>query len=109
MTGDARFEIGRSRIGELDELCEFFERAYADQPVARAFQDRATIARRWLYLNRDYPLLDGGEVPSWICRDAGRIVGHIGALPVDVVGCGAPVSRVWFFHSLLGGYNRCEA
>lgn len=101
MTGRERFEIGRSRIDDLDDLCEFFERAYADQPVADAFRNRTRIAQRWLYLNRHYPLLDGDEVPSWTCREKGRIIGHIGAMPVDVVGRGASVFRVWWARDLI--------
>ena len=38
-------------------------------------------------------------------RDVDRLDSHL----VPPISPFPPVSRVWFFHSLLGGYNRCEA
>lgn len=76
-----RFAVEQLDPGRLEELVPFFQRAYADQPLARAFQDPDQILRRLRWLNEE--LLGPGQLRPmvWLCRKEGRIVGHFAALP----------------------------
>lgn len=84
----------------LDRLMEFLQESYADQPISAAFGDRELIARRWRWLNEEYPAPDHGAVPSWICLLEGQIVGHVGALPVIAAVRGAPI-QLWWARDLI--------
>lgn len=89
------FTVERMAHDRIEEVCAFFKRAYADQPVAEHFQDDAFILKRWRWLNEQNPTsLDGG-IPAWICRHNGRIVGHLAVLPAEAVARGKTLPLCW--------------
>ncbi len=90
-----RFTVARTDASQLEALCAFFQRAYADQPVAAAFQDAARIRQRWRWVNEQNPVPLDGHVPAWVCLNDGEIIGHFAALPVTAVVQGQAVPICW--------------
>lgn len=91
-----RCSIERMRPDRLRDLCAFFQRAYADQPVASAFQDADQILQRWQWLNEANPIrLEDGRLPAWLCLKDGRLVGHFAVLPAIVVAHGRIIPICW--------------
>lgn len=89
------FVVERVSLHQIDPICDFFKRAYADQPVAAAFQDDNLLRRRWRWLNEEYPLRRNGELPAWVCLRKGEIVGHFGTLPAVAVVQGWDIPICW--------------
>lgn len=87
--------VERVRSDEVGELCDFFQRAYADQPLAEGFRDRSLVERRWRWLYERSPGPMEGGPPAWVCRHRHRIVGHLGLLPAEAVVGGRPTPVAW--------------
>lgn len=87
--------IERMQPDRLGEVCDFFRRAYADQPLAGSFQDPTLVERRWRWLYDSSPVQMEGETPAWVCRLRDRIVGYLGMLPAVAVVRGQAVPVAW--------------
>lgn len=86
--------VERIQPDQLGELCSFFSRAYADQPLASHFQDPMLVERRWRWCYEHNPVRTE-QAPAWICRHRGKIVGHLGLLPVVAVVQEQAISVAW--------------
>lgn len=87
--------VERMSPDRVDALCSFFQRAYADQPVASAFRDTGHILQRWRWLNEANPIpLDDGLL-GWLCLKEDRIVGHFAVLPAIAVSRGQAIPVCW--------------
>lgn len=89
------FSVERMHPDRVDALGAFFKKAYADQPIAAAFQDQELIVRRWRWFNEATPVPFDGGMPAWICRKGNEIIGHFGVLPAVAVVRGEVVSICW--------------
>lgn len=89
------FSVERMSPDRLDALCAFFERAYADQPVAAAFQNQGLVLERWRWFNEANPVPFDGGMPAWICLRGNQIVGHFGVLPSVAVVRGQAIPICW--------------
>lgn len=87
--------VERVQPDRLGEMCDFFRRAYADQPLASSFQDPTLVERRWRWLYNSRPVQMEGETPAWVCRLRDRIVGYLGILPAVAVVRGQAVPVAW--------------
>jgi GNAT superfamily N-acetyltransferase len=83
-----RLKIEPMTSDRAEELCGFFKEAYADQPMARAFQDPDRILQHWRWSNQH-------ESSGWICRKGGKIVGHFAASGAVAVVAGKTLPIRW--------------
>lgn len=90
------FTVERLTGDRLDALCEFFDRAYADQPVADVLRSGHLMKARLRWLNEENPVrLAGGGLPAWVCLRGDRIVGHFAVLPAVAVLRGKDTPICW--------------
>lgn len=82
--------IERATAARIPALIAFLDRAYGRGLFAG---DEGRARWRWLY--ERCPSVMGEGPPSWICLDGDEIVGHCGALPIDVLADGAVVRMAW--------------
>ncbi|NQT00248.1 MAG: GNAT family N-acetyltransferase [Candidatus Omnitrophica bacterium] len=92
-----RYAVEKAASVEIDQLLDFFARAYRDQFNAGAYRDKDTIAERWKWANLNNPNIADGCDTAWICRDkdSGRIVGHFGTTPVSLKVGSECLPAVW--------------
>ncbi len=85
------------RLGQdqVEALCDFFARAYADRPLAQAFSDRTLIRRRWTWWHEGNPARLDAAPQAWVCRRQGQIIGHMAALPAVALVNGRPLPVCW--------------
>lgn len=95
-----RFTVERMAPERTEDLCLFLKRAYADQPLARAFEDHGTILRRLRWLNEIPPGPDGQRPSGWLCLKQGRIAGYFAALPALSTARGRRIP-IWWGRDLI--------
>lgn len=93
--GDDGLRIEPVTPDRVGALLGFLAAAYADQPAAADLFVGERGMARWRWLYEQYPVRQDGRLPAWICLEGERIVGHVGALPVEVVVRGELKEMAW--------------
>jgi GNAT superfamily N-acetyltransferase len=80
MSSNAHIE--QFTVADTDALLAFLREAYPDDP-------RKSEPAYWKWHYLENPYTDLGDVPLWVLKDAGRIVGQVATIPVALkVGAG---------------------
>ena len=93
--GDGELRIEPVTSDRVAALLQFLSAEYADQPSTALRFVGESGAARWRWLYEEYPIRAEDHVPAWICLEEDRIVGHLGALPVEIVVRGEPRTMAW--------------
>jgi GNAT superfamily N-acetyltransferase len=75
MSSDAQIE--QFTVADTDALLAFLREAYPDDP-----RKSEPVYWKWHYLENPYTNLE--DVPLWVLKDAGRIVGQVATIPVTL-------------------------
>ncbi|MBM4433656.1 MAG: GNAT family N-acetyltransferase [Chloroflexi bacterium] len=78
-SGGGGLRVERAGDRHVPGLLAFLDRAYG----RGLYAGEAGVAR-WSWLYERFPSAVAGQPPAWVCVDDGGIVGHCGALPIEV-------------------------
>lgn len=89
-----RFSVDRMTPDRAEDLVEFLQRAYQDQPIA-VFRDAERAIVHWKWVTELCPP-SGAEAPiGWICLKGHRLVGYFGISPAIAHVRGRAVPVCW--------------
>lgn len=81
-------QIKQLELSEKTQLLSFFGAVYPNNP-------RLSETRFWEWHYPQNPYVEPNNLPAWIVEDAGKIVGHLGAIPVRLKIGEAEENAIW--------------
>lgn len=86
--------IEQMKLSKREELLAFLSGAYADNP-------RHSDKEFWDWHFPESPYCDSEDLPIWIARSEGKIVGHLAATPVEFNVDGEVVRAIWILDLII--------
>lgn len=87
--------IERVTLDRLDAVIDFLVAEFARESGMPVTSGREADRARWRWSLSEHPAARNGALPSWVCLDGDRIVGHVGAFPSDIAVRGEPRTMAW--------------
>src|ERR1700741_3258754 len=86
--------IEQMKLSDKDNVLDFLRAAYSDNP-------RHSDPAFWDWHFPDSPFCDADDLPIWLAKSGGRIVGQLAAVPVEFNAGGEMVRAIWILDLIV--------
>lgn len=91
--------IEQMKLSEKGDVLSFLSKAYFDNP-------RQSDRRFWDWHFLEPPLSHADDLPVWLAKSDGRIVGHLAAIPVELNVGPEAVRAIWILDLIVNPASR---